>query len=78
MTEPSRAPRSVREPGWPKPPRMLGTLLYVVGLSQRPGMESRNPCRRPLKPTTRNSHGKRTGLSFDFRIDAAVAQRAIP
>jgi hypothetical protein len=33
MTEPSRAPRSVQEPGWPKPPRMLGTLLYVVGLS---------------------------------------------
>jgi cell division protease FtsH len=33
MTEPSRAPRSVQEPGWPKPPRMLGILLYVVGLT---------------------------------------------
>ena len=33
MTEPSRAPRSVQEPGWPRPPRPLGIVLYVVGLT---------------------------------------------
>jgi hypothetical protein len=25
-------PRSEQEPGWPKPPPLIGILLYVVGL----------------------------------------------
>jgi len=33
MAEPPRAPRSVQAPGWPKVPRPLGMLFYVIGLS---------------------------------------------